>query len=267
MADRKMIVVDLDGTLVTGFSNYDKKSLDLLKKMARQHIVIIATGRPYRSSEFYYKYLELDTPIINYNGAYVHHPNDLKFNSISKTIPRQHIIQIIEDNQEILRNVFCEIKDDIFLWKYDLQIKNYLHLEGGSLTIGNFKKILLEDPNGAIVFVKEGFQNQLENYVREQFAGELKSRFWRIDEGFIVFEIYSPTTNKGEGIKKVAEFYGINHDDIIAIGDGHNDIEMLNIAKVKVAMDGSHPELRAVSNYQTATVKKNGVYRFLKKYF
>ncbi|MDD3382011.1 MAG: HAD family hydrolase, partial [Bacilli bacterium] len=128
MADRKMIVVDLDGTLVTGFSNNDKKSLDLLKKMAKQHIVVIATGRPYRSSEFYYKYLELDTPIINYNGAYVHHPNDLKFNSISKTIPRQHIIQIIEDNQEILRNVFCEIKDDIFLWKYDLQIKNYLHL-------------------------------------------------------------------------------------------------------------------------------------------
>ncbi|MGI6710611.1 MAG: HAD family hydrolase [Bacilli bacterium] len=267
MADKKMIVVDLDGTLVTGFSNYDRKSLNLLKNLALKHYVIIATGRPFRSSEFYYKYLELNTPIINYNGAYVHHPKDFNFKSVSKTISKEHVFQIIEDNLESLRNVFCEVKDDIFLWKYDLEIKHYLHLEGGSLTIGNFKDILFENPNGVIVFVKEGYQHQLENYIDNKFKGKLKSRFWKIEEDFIVFEVYSPTTNKGEGVKLVAEFYNINSDDILAIGDGHNDIEMLNIAKVKVAMEDSHPELKAIANFHTTSVEKNGVYRFLKKYF
>lgn len=267
MSNFKMIVVDLDGTLVTGFSNYDKKSLKLLKKLALKHLVVIATGRPYRSSEFYYNYLNLNTPIINYNGAFVHNPKNKDFNAVSSTISKEHVLKIIEDNKEILRNVFCEIKDDIFLWKYDFQINDYLHLEGASLTIGNFKKILLEDPNGTIVFVKEGFEDQLQKYIEDTFTGLLKSRFWRIDEGFIVFEIYSPTTNKGEGVKKVAEFYNIDRKDIIAIGDGHNDIEMLNYAGTKVAMGDCHPELELVANVKTASVAKNGVYKVLKKYF
>ena len=37
---------------------------------------MIATGRPFRSSEMYYHELELDTPIVNFNGAFTHHPLD-----------------------------------------------------------------------------------------------------------------------------------------------------------------------------------------------
>lgn len=37
---------------------------------------MIATGRPYRASQMYYHELNLTTPIVNFNGAYVHHPKD-----------------------------------------------------------------------------------------------------------------------------------------------------------------------------------------------
>lgn len=55
-------------------SPYSKEIIS--KAKAAGHIVCIATGRPFRSSSIYYDELNLDTPIVNFNGAYVHHPKD-----------------------------------------------------------------------------------------------------------------------------------------------------------------------------------------------
>ena len=67
-----LIAVDLDGTLIQNLNDYDIKSFDYLRKLAKDNYVIIATGRPLRASKFYYDLLELKTPIINYNGALIH---------------------------------------------------------------------------------------------------------------------------------------------------------------------------------------------------
>ena len=41
-----LIAVDLDGTLVTGFDRYDRKSIRYLRKLAKANLIVIATGRP-----------------------------------------------------------------------------------------------------------------------------------------------------------------------------------------------------------------------------
>ena len=112
-----LIAVDLDGTVITGFDNYDKKSFALLKELANEHKVVIATGRPYRSSKYYYDLLGLNTPLINYNGSLVHNPHDALFPKYMITIPKESLYDIIEQNRDILINLFCEIEDDIYLWK------------------------------------------------------------------------------------------------------------------------------------------------------
>ena len=47
-----------------------------MKAKEQGHHVMIATGRPYRATELYYRQLGLTTPIINFNGAFVHHPRE-----------------------------------------------------------------------------------------------------------------------------------------------------------------------------------------------
>ena len=54
-----LIAIDLDGTLLTGFDNYDKKSFELLKEISKNNFIVISTGRPYRSSKYYYDLLDL----------------------------------------------------------------------------------------------------------------------------------------------------------------------------------------------------------------
>ncbi len=57
--------------------SYLKRLCSTLKKAEEKgHQIMIATGRPYRASEVYYRQLGLRTPIVNFNGAFVHHPTD-----------------------------------------------------------------------------------------------------------------------------------------------------------------------------------------------
>lgn len=261
-----LIAVDLDGTLIQGFDNYDKKSFEYLKEIAINNYVVIATGRPFRSSKYYYDILNLNTPIINYNGALVFHPNDDSFSKRMITVSKETIIKIFNDNKNIISNIFCEIEDEIFLYREEKEINSYLHLDGGNLHIGDFEKILYDDPNGAICFSKKENEKILEEYIKDTFKGSLKIRFWD-DENYCVGEIYNPLTNKGNGINKIISFYNIPFEKTIAIGDGHNDIELFENVNIGVAMANSHKDLIQCSKYVTTTVKEHGVYNFLKSFF
>ena len=261
-----LIAVDLDNTLVYDFDKYDKQSFGLLKTLSKTNYVVIATGRPYRSSKYYYDLLELKTPIINYNGALVHHPFDKTFETSKITIDKSVILEILEANKQIVHNIFCEVGDDIFLLKQTTEVVPFLHQEGGTLTIGNFNHTLTEDPNGAIIMTKVGTEHILENYIQKKYRGTLNIRFWNV-QNIAVAEIYSPLTTKGNALLLVSKYYNVPDDKIIAIGDGHNDIEMIKFAHYGVAMANSHPELLEVAKYTTDTIHNNGVYKFLNKFF
>lgn len=266
MKNKYLIAVDLDDTLITGFNNYDKKSFELLKTLSKNNYVVIATGRPLRSSKYYYDLLELNTPIINYNGALVHHPKDKNFEKSTVSVDKEWIIKIFEDNKDKLTNIFCEVEDDIFLWHEENEIEPYLHLEGGILHTGNFRDILVENPNGAILFSKIGTEETLKKYIEDTFKGNLKIRFWD-DKNYVVSEVYNPITTKGNGIKKILDYYKIDKENTIAIGDGHNDIELFEEVNIRVAMENAHPELKKIATHITKSVKENGVYHFLSDFF
>lgn len=266
MTDKYLIAVDLDGTLIRDFDNYDKTSFASLKKLAKRHHVVIATGRPFRSSKYYYDLLELKTPIINYNGALIQNPKDPSFPKKMITINRQVVIDLIKENEDCLINVFCEIEDEIFLWKNTKEIVPYLHIDGGVLATGSLDEILYGDPNGAIVLSHVGSENRIFNYLKDKYRDNINIRFWNA-QGMVLSEIYSPLTSKGQALKLVADYYGISREKIIAIGDGHNDIDMLEYAQLGVAMENAHPDLLKVAKKVTGNVENHGVDSFIKSYF
>ena len=260
-----LIAVDLDGTLITGFDNYDKKSFRLLRKLSKHNTVVIATGRPLRSSIYYYNLLKLRTPIVNYNGALVQNPTDSSFKKLITNVNREDLFRFLEDNSDIIDTVFCEIEDDIFLQKETDYIHPYLHSDGGTITIGALKDTLTGNPNGAIIFSHLNSEKRLASYIENEFKGRILIRFWYVNK-VVVSEFYSPETSKANAISKIADSYQIPQDKIIAIGDGHNDIEMIQFAKYGVAMENAHPELIKVCTPQTSSVKDHGVYKFLKQF-
>ncbi len=259
-----LIAVDLDNTIVTGFDNIDKESFEVLKELAKNNYIVIATGRPWRSSMYFYNIIGLNTPIINYNGAWVHSPNDPNFETTMITIDKEPLIKFLNAKKDILINAFSENKDDIYLLDDTEYIKPYLHLDGGNLHVGSFEKILDKNPNGSILFSKVGSEKELEDYVRDYYK-EVRIRYWFTNET-AVSELYNPITSKALALERIRKYYNIPKDKTIAIGDGHNDIEMLDFSYIGVAMGDSHPELLKYANYITKTVKESGLAYFFKNY-
>lgn len=264
---RYLIAVDLDGTILYDFDSLSNDLCQFMKKIqAAGHRIVIATGRPYRSSRFAYEAFGLDTPIINYNGGLITHPGNDAFPIVNYTIRKEAIIDIFESNIQHIRNAFSEVKDAIYVYKEEKAIEPLLHVNGASsIKTGHLSDTLETDPNGFIIIGKSGHGQAIAEYVRAKYQGEVRSRIWDLEGEYdSIVEIYTPESNKGLGLSFVAKQLQYLPEEVIAIGDGHNDIEMLEFAHLGVAVKNSHPDLLAVADIVLPrTSKENAVQTFL----
>lgn len=263
-----LIALDLDGTLLSDWQTISPLTKEYLKSLSKQgHKIVIATGRPFRSSEKFYHELELDTPIINYNGGLVTNKYNPDFKPYSLTIPKEHVIDIFEKNKDVIINAFGEVGDDIFLYKDTKEIRPLLHyFNGASLTIGNFRDILQENTNGFLIIAEKDQSTIIENYIAQEYNNKVLARNWGYDYNFII-ELYTPETTKGAGLKYVADHLGFKPENIIAFGDAHNDIEMLQYAGTGVAMINAQEVLKEHADFITThSNTEDGIVKFLKEF-
>jgi Cof subfamily protein (haloacid dehalogenase superfamily) len=264
-----LIVLDLDGTLLSDWQTISEKTKTYLKSLTKQgHQIVIATGRPFRSSERFYDELELTTPIINYNGGYVTNKHDPTFEPLNISIKRQYVIDIFNQNKHVIKNAFGEVGDDIFLFEDTEEIRPLLHyFNGATLTVGDFHDILEENTNGFLIVAHEGQASIIEDYVRDHYQGKVLARNWGSFYNFVI-ELYTPETSKGRALEHVANHLGFSRENIIAIGDAHNDIEMLQYAGTGVAMKNAQDVLKAHADYITEYDNtEDGIVHFLTNFF
>ncbi|MCD7938211.1 MAG: Cof-type HAD-IIB family hydrolase [Tannerellaceae bacterium] len=79
-------------------------------------------------------------------------------------------------------------------------------------------------------------------------------------------DVVSAGGSKQTGIEKVLDYYGLTREEIMAFGDGGNDIEMLTFAGTGVAMGNAEEEVKQVAGYVTSSVDEDGIYRALQHF-
>ena len=129
-----LIVLDMDGTLLTDDKIITPKTANALQKATQEgHHVMIATGRPYRATEAYYKQLGLTTPVVNFNGALVHRPNDPSWKGIHDTLSLSVVKDVIEAMQQYpYNNIIAEVLDDVYMHYHDEKLLNIFSFGGSS---------------------------------------------------------------------------------------------------------------------------------------
>lgn len=263
-----LIAIDLDGTLLKDWQSMSERTRDYLKELHKKgHKIVIATGRPYRSAERFYDELELDTPIINYNGGLVSSKHDPAFKPYSINLDKNEVITIFHDNEDIIENAFTEVGDDIYLLHDTEKIRPLLHyFNGATLTVGRFEEILDRDPNGFLVVCHKGKSEQFETYIKDKYNGRIKARNWGHEYDYIV-ELYTDQTDKSKGLEYVSNYLGFSQEDIIAFGDAHNDIEMLRYAHHGVAMKNAQDRLKITASHFTEySNTEDGLVHYLTKF-
>lgn len=265
---KHLIALDLDGTLLTDNKKISSRTENILMKaMQAGHIVVIATGRPHRSSIHYYKSLGLNTPMVNFNGALIHHPFDAKWDALHNPMSKRTALGIVDACYDLsVHNIIAEVQDNVFLDKFDQELIDiFSHSsENTPFTIGSLKSKLNEDPTSLLIYPREDHIEQLRNHLEEYHAEMIEHRKWGAPWNII--EIVKKGMNKAVGLEKIAYYYRIPKERIIAFGDEDNDLEMIEYAGVGVAMGNAIPELKAIANHVTKTNEEDGVGVFLEQH-
>ncbi|MCD7034945.1 Cof-type HAD-IIB family hydrolase [Metabacillus sp. GX 13764] len=260
-----LIALDLDGTLLKDDKTISDRSLQTIKKArAAGHIVCISTGRPYRSSSLYYRQMNLDTPIVNFNGAFVHHPKDEEWGTYHTTLELDVVQQIIDTAvKHHVHNILAEVKDKVYFHQHDERLLDVFSMGDPEMTVGDLRENLGEDVTSILIHSDEKNVNKIRAYLSDVHAEVVEHRRWAAP--WHVIEIIKKGINKAVGLKKIADYYSIPKERIIAFGDEDNDLEMLQYAGQGVAMGNAIDQLKAVADHETKTNEEDGIALYLEK--
>lgn len=260
----KAVALDLDGTLLNSKKEISEENKNILKKLSENGVeILIVTGRPYPITKKIAESLEIPLTVICYNGARV---MNLKTDEIifEKVLEEKQVLKIIE---------FCrKNKKDLNLFQNDIWYVEDLESIGTKYykknsrleptlksfdTFDSFKMIksIIIDENNVLEEVEKELREILGNSVYFTYSQDK------------YLEILNKEVNKGLTLKNVLEEKGIEMSECIAFGDAHNDLEMLELAGVGVAMGNAHEILKSRVQHITDTNDNNGVGKFLKKFY
>ncbi|KAB3532903.1 HAD family phosphatase [Alkaliphilus pronyensis] len=268
----RLIVLDMDGTLLNSNSEISKENKTMLKKAKDAGVnIAIATGRIFTSARFYAEILGINTPIIACNGALIRNFHDNRV-IYSDPLKVEDAIKVIEicDNYDLYYHFYdqeklCVIDKNIdylkdYYWRGRKRINDGIHIEsiGNSIEyIYNYRPELLK-----FVIVNED-RDRLED-IRKEFNSIHNVE---VDKSWYNnLEIMNKGVSKGKAILKLSQLMNIKKDEIIAFGDNYNDLSMKDYVGTFVAMGNSEAEVKNKAHYVTETNDNHGVAIGIKKY-
>lgn len=259
MAERHLIALDLDGTLLKDDKTISLKTKKILEKAREEgHIVMIATGRPYRSSEMYYRELDLDTPIVNFNGAFMHHPGNPGWGFYHEPLDIKVAKDIVDTCRSYqFHNIIAEVIDDVYFHYHDEKLLDIFGLGNPKITTGDLCNYLNDSPTSMLIHTEEDQLKVIRQHLSDVHAEVIDHRSWAAP--WHVIEIIKAGLNKAVGLKKASEYFQIPSDRIIAFGDEDNDLEMLEFAGHGVAMGNAIDKVKNIANEITLTNEEDGI--------
>ncbi|MBF0785648.1 pyridoxal phosphatase [Muribacter muris] len=262
------IAFDLDGTLLSSQGTILEASKQAIREACQQGLkVFIVTGRHHTAVRPYYAELGLDTPVICCNGTYLYdfQQDKVLFSRPLTQIQAQHLIDsakaqgihvsvYIRDamTYEVLNAHFTKFLNwvnrcDEAVRPDVRQVENYQQFIDEGMTIW---KVLISDPD------LEKMQKFVDNLPPEQFSAEWS---WvdRVD-------ITAQGNSKGQCLAELLKLEGIDPQNVIAFGDNFNDMSMLELVGMGIAMGGSEDEVQQSAKMTIGSNNEESIAQTLK---
>lgn len=260
----KMITIDLDGTLLRSDGSVSDRTVRTLQAARDKGVVVaIATGRMYQTARPYGERLGLgDSPLLLFAGGLIETLESKKI-LFQQVIPREWAQELADlalrrgwQLQTYIDDVLRAARDDEWIRDYERITHSKAYICGDDFyhVQGDCNKLLSRGGHDDLVARKA--------LIEKTFPG----RFNVLFSAPTFLEIMPQGVDKGEGIRRLGELYGIGTDEIMALGDSQNDLDMLKAAGFPVAMANAAEEVKAAAAYVTASNDDDGVAAAVEKF-
>lgn len=275
---RKLVAVDLDGTLLNSSSTISTENLDAIRRAQQNNIeVVIATGRAHFDVKYLFEGTGIDTWIIAANGATLHTPDYKEHTKIP--LDKQEALSALDwlEKNRFYYEVFsnnaiytAQNSRDILTIEMDriasanpgiqketlLQSARKQYSQFGFSFIDSHRE-LADESIDLFNILAFSFEPQKLELGWKEF--EDRKELTLVSSSKHNFELEHHTASKGKMLKRLAEELGVTMEQTTAIGDSLNDVSMLTAAGRGFAMANALEEVKHISTEITRSNDEHGV--------
>ncbi len=267
----KLVCIDLDGTLLTDKKTITKENIETIRKASSLGInICIATGRIYKFVDHIKETLGNKIKVIASNGGIILKDDEsLSFKALSyeeilrlKNLTKDYNVDIylnteneIISEKSIPNTYSYKVINNELEDKYKVNIVENYHFEN----LKDDKKYKIVK---AICINKEDL-NEVKK-VRQLLEETNEFEISSAEHHYC--EINSKGVSKGKEVEELAKNLKIDIKEVMCIGDGGNDIEMLKRAGISIAMKNGMEDVKSLANYITEDNNNSGVAKAIEKF-
>ncbi len=261
----KMVATDIDGTILNwDFGSFTPEVKNCIKKLTASGVkVVLVTGRMHKAATFLADELELDTPIVSYQGGMIKENKENGTVYYRKDLDPKHAKEIIKWAKENNIHINLYMDDVLYVEKDDATIKEYTDARYIKYTVCPFESLEIKNVN-KILAIKYGDADTVTSWVN--YLQGKYPELYIVKSTPYFCEISNKDAKKSNAVEFLCKKWGIKKDEILTIGDQNNDIELLKSGGIKVAMGNATPELKACADFITDTVDNNGFVKAVNKF-
>lgn len=264
----KAVFIDMDGTLLKSDHSVSEVNRVAIDKLLQKGIlVVIISARPLHGILPISKgIVGDDMPIVSLNGSYILHKNEIIYQaavSLEDTISIHNEISVHQVSPMYYSQMdwYAEIEND--------RIKKEQKITPVTIKIQPFENTVREwenkntGPNKILIAGDKELIKTIEDRLNVLHAGKLN--IYKSQATYL--EVMSLQASKAKAIEFLIGKYGIDKNEIMAIGDNYNDKGMIEFAGMGVAMGNAPEEIKLVADHVTDTNNNDGVAKALHLYF
>ena len=255
----KLIVVDMDGTLLNSNHQVSARFFDLYDELRKKDVLFAAaSGRQYDSIIDKLQPLGKEITVIAENGGFaIHNGREI----VSTPLEQHHKevilneLEPIEDAHPVLCSKFAAFlgtRSESFIEQLQEYYTHFQIVDRLSDYEGEVMKIA--------VYHHKGSEEHIYPYVKH-LEGDLKVKV----SGENWVDVSHPDANKGFALNILQKQLGIEPADTMVFGDYNNDLEMLALSEFSFAMANAHPNVLKAAKFSTLSNDNYGVEKVLEK--
>lgn len=267
MTKYKLLVLDLDGTLTNSKKEISPDTHAALIEIQQQGFkVALASGRPTPGVTGLAKVLELHRYggyILPFNGAKI---IDCKSGQVvyEKTLPAETIPTLYATAKEYKAGIISYDGDVVISGN---GVDDYISLEAriNGLPIKeveDFVAYLNYPVNKCLMTAEHEVLEKIRQGLKKKYNALLSIYF---SEPFFL-EIMPQNVDKAKSLLKLLSMLGISSEEMICCGDGFNDISMIEVAGLGVAMENAQEIVKQAADYVTLSNDEDGILHVIRKF-